>query len=300
MLVTTALKRLKKYLFSCVFLSCLLCYSFAQNDEPVLNIDERIVIESVILNEQRTIWISLPSGYHAGTDNKRYPVLYLLDGQDHFQLAKLILNCLKEKTNEPCAFSEMILVAIWSKNRFRDFTPSPSQIGLDGKTKEHLKISGGGDNFLKFMSSELIPCIDSAYRTSKSRFFAGHSLGGLLVMYALQTCPALFDAYIAIDPSLWWDDHLLVRQAEVYYSLARLEGKYLFLAQANTRSSKKAANDHYKSIRRMKHLFDKKTRSGLDWTYQFYEHDNHNSVVSVAVNDALRLILKKNFSDKSK
>ncbi len=112
---------------------------------------------------------------------------------------------------------ELIVVAlpnVSQDGRTRDLTPTASKVGPDGKETHFFANSGGGNNFLKFMREELFPRIESSYRTRPHRILVGHSFGGLLVLHALLDSPELFQAFIAIDPSLWWDNQVLVRRVE--------------------------------------------------------------------------------------
>ena len=100
----------------------------------------------------------------------------------------------------------MIIVAIPNTNRVRDLIPTHSTKGNDGKDYDFYQASGGTDNFLKFITNELAPKIESTYRTFPYRILIGQSFGGLTVLHALCTIPQAFNAYVAIDPSLWWDN----------------------------------------------------------------------------------------------
>ena len=148
------------------------------------------------MNERRPLFISKPAGYEQGTE--RYPVLYLLDGETHFHHATGIARFLAESGRIPA----LLVVGVASTNRNRDLTP-PSQAGND------LRFSpggGGADAFLRFLSEELIPYVEANYRTRSYRILVGHSFGGLFAVYALTTRPRVFNAYIAISPSLHWNN----------------------------------------------------------------------------------------------
>jgi len=128
---------------------------------------------------------------------------------------------------------EMIVVAIPNTtDRSRDLTPTNSNFDSMGQKTDKQPTSGGGPKFLEFLEIELIPLIESQYRTRPSRTFVGHSLGGLTVLHSLLTQPDLFQNYIAIDSSLWWDKEVMNKwvqdfipktkntKAHVYMSLA--------------------------------------------------------------------------------
>jgi hypothetical protein len=107
----------------------------------------------------------------------------------------------------------MIVIAVLNTDRNRDLTPSrdTTEVRMGRGADNH---SGGGERFLSFLSDDLIPHIDSLYPTTPYRVFIGHSLGGLMVMQALVNHNRLFNGYIAIDPSMWWDRGRLLHQVQ--------------------------------------------------------------------------------------
>jgi predicted alpha/beta superfamily hydrolase len=187
---------------------------------------------SKILAESRWVRIYLPSSYgDTYFYPRRYPVLYLLDGEGLFNPVSSIVQLLSEDRG-PLEFPEVIIVAITNTDRIRDLTPTRSvrEPRLDSAA---LSRTGGGEKFLSFMNSELMPHIDSLYRTAPYKIFMGHSLGGLTVINAFLHHTSMFDAYIASDPSMSWDDHKLLRQAKDILHQDKFAGKTLFLAIAN-------------------------------------------------------------------
>jgi len=189
------------------FFFCLPVHAY----DPVI-IGEKVVLKSDILGEDRSYSVSLPDSYHDKTYSpQHYPVLYLLDGDMHFLTATGIINHMSNpKNNGNMRIPEMIVVAIsTSKNRMRDLTPTNSLKDPSGKLVAGYSTSGGGAQFLKFLEKELIPEIDKKYRTRPLRTFVGHSLGGMTVLHSLLTQPGLFQNYIAIDSSLWWDGKIM-------------------------------------------------------------------------------------------
>ena len=266
-----------KSILSCLCF-CLLA-SCAQEDSSI-RIGERLSIKSVILSEDRPYWVYLPESYGDETNApRRYPVLYLLDGDGHFQSATGVVQFMSSGINGNVQIPELIVVAIPNTNRIRDLTPSHTTMGFDGEETDFLQESGGGDAFLKFVRTELFPKIDSDYRTAPHRTLVGHSLGGLLALHALLDAPDMFQSYIAIDPSLWWDDKLLVRQAEkigadnherrssVYISLANNSdietGEPGLMEEAGREFGRTLAGAEY---------------SGIRSTLQYFEAEDHGSV----------------------
>ena len=172
--------------------------TWAQGSTGPVVIGETTQIQSKILKESRSLLISKPPGYDSGTD--RYPVLYLLDGETHFQYTSAMANFLAVDDRVP----EMLVVGIDSEDsqhRTHDLT-SPSTDETDNRFSPG---NGGADVFLSFMADELVPFIDKTYRTRPYRLLVGHSFGGLFAIYALVKKPHLFNAYVAADPSLYWN-----------------------------------------------------------------------------------------------
>lgn len=124
----------------------------------------------------------------------------------------------------------MVVVAILNTDRTRDLTPTHV---LDGIYSRY-ETSGGAENFTAFIGKELMPYIETHYPVAPYRTLIGHSFGGLFVINTLIHHTDMFSAYIAIDPSLWWDDQKLMKQAEHALGENRFKNKSLYFAIANT------------------------------------------------------------------
>ncbi|MGE0553712.1 MAG: alpha/beta hydrolase-fold protein [Gemmatimonadales bacterium] len=250
-------------------------------------------LSSKVLGESRRLLIYTPPSYHDTVyAPQRYPVLYLLDGDAHFHSVTGLIQILGTGVNGTFVVPEMIVVAIPNTDRTRDLTPSHRALDPEGKPAPFLKTSGGMGKFFDFIETELIPKIESEFRTAPFRVFVGHSLGGITTINALYTRPQLFNAYLAIDPSLWWDDRLLLKQAKDIVSKPGLEGRALYVAQANTISPSDTTtkNTHFSSIVQFNSILETYNRSGLRYAYKYYEQDDHGSVPLIAEYDALRFI----------
>lgn len=162
-------------------------------------------LHSKILKEDRTLNIYLPEGY---SDSKTYPVIYLLDGgadEDFIHIVGLVqYNNFSWINRVPPS----IVVGIANTNRKRDFT-FPSDAVL---SKKFIPANGGSENFISFIEKELQPFIEKKYHGNTSKTLIGQSLGGLLATEILFTKPTLFNKYIIISPSLWWDDGSLLER----------------------------------------------------------------------------------------
>ncbi len=197
------------------FLCFLSSFSIAQINNPIKKdnsqpfvlgvIDE---IQSVELAEKRILNIYLPEGYKQ-EDTITYPVIYLLDGsadEDFIHVVGIVqFNNFSWIDRVP----KSIVVGIATVDRKRDFT-YPTTIDED---KRRYPTTGHSDKFIAFLEKELQPFIENKYRTNSSKTIIGQSLGGLLVSEILLKKPALFNKYIIISPSLWWDNGSLLNQS---------------------------------------------------------------------------------------
>lgn len=183
----------RKLLLPVFFMICCFQSSYAQ-DQAGIQIGSEYLIWSNILSEQRQYFVSLPASYH--TTKNRYPVMVISDGDYRFYQASGLLEFLSKQNRIP----EMILIGVANTDRTRDLTPTP----IDNNAS-----SGGADSFLRFIEDELLVQIDKMYRTNSYRVLAGHSLGGLFSVHAFLE-NSDFDAFIATDPSLWWDNQIML------------------------------------------------------------------------------------------
>jgi pimeloyl-ACP methyl ester carboxylesterase len=153
--------------------------------------------------------------------------------------------------------------------------------------------SGGGSNFMNFLEKELIAEIESKYRTNGYRIFIGHSFGGLTVLNTLLTKKELFNAYIAIDPSVWWDNEYILKLAQKKLQREDFSGKVLFLSQANKiPTPQDSTTDHQDAILAFKSELENATKNNLLWKYQFYEDEDHGTVPLISEYYGLRFIYK--------
>ena len=251
-------------------------------------------IKSNILGEERKIWVYVPEG--ARDPKKRFPVVYLLDGDDHFTPVKGIIQYLSE--NAVCP--DMILVGIPNTDRTRDLTPTHSILYPDGTKSKDLKSSGGGEKFVWFIEKELIPHIDSVYPVAPYKMLIGHSFGGLTVMNIVINHTNMFNSYVAIDPSMWWDNKKLLNQARDVFKQKRFNGKTLYLGMANTmpgdmdtlqvRIDTTGQTNHIRSILALKDILQHNPANGLTFGYKYYKDDNHGSVPLITEYDAFHFL----------
>ncbi len=196
-----------------IFLLAILLYTAPavslDQKEQDLTIGERFTVHSEVLDEDRTMFIALPEGY---SDSKvRYPVLYVLDGEFFFYQAQSAVQFLSECTYlRTLPIPQMLVVGIVNVDRNRDLTPTHAPV--QGELR--YPTSGGAARFLAFLQSELIPLIDARYRTQPYRVLSGWSFGGLFTVHTYLENPEAFSAYLAISPSLWWEQDSPVKKAK--------------------------------------------------------------------------------------
>lgn len=213
-----------------------------------ITIGSRDTVFSKILNQQRELSIYLPPGYYSSV-NQKYPVLYILDGDYNFQYVAGLLE-LEGGISE--RIPAMIMVGISGKGTatYRK-NCKPDIEGIEDK--------GNADEVAGFIEQELIPYVNSKYKTNGFKVLSGHSLGGLFVINTALNHPKLFDKYIAISPALWWGNNAINKiaaektkaksfKSAVYISLANEQGMGVdsFLGVATSSIAKKQAR-HYRN-----------------------------------------------------
>lgn len=191
-----------------IYLLCLLLAGnmlvlHAQQKPFVLGVTDQVT--SAVLGENRVLNIYLPEGYDK--DTAAYPVIYLLDGsanEDFIHVTGLVQFLTMIRFMPPA-----IIVGIANVDRKRDFT-FPTR---NAKDKASYPSTGASARFISFIEKELQPYVQQHYRTGTEKMIVGQSLGGLLATEILLKKPSLFNQYVIISPSLWWDDESLLAAA---------------------------------------------------------------------------------------
>jgi uncharacterized protein len=264
----------RRLLIAVFTISTLIIAAAAQNITPP--IPQKLVVHSNILNEDRVIWVRTPHGYELGKDP--LPVLYLTDGPDHINEIGSTIDFLVNNGRMP----PLIVVGIANTDRMRDLTPTHSS-DKDSSGKETVPTSGGGDRFLDFIQNELMPEIEKRYRTAPYRIFAGHSLGGLMAIHILTSRPDMFQAYIAVSPSLWWDNQHTLHQAQDFFAAHSELYKRLFFSLADE-------EDMLPGFEELKKTLTAKTPKDFHWESARFLDETHSSTVLRAHYAGLRSV----------
>ncbi|WP_459212239.1 alpha/beta hydrolase [Aquimarina rhabdastrellae] len=245
--------------------------------ETEFSIGKTITIKSEILNENRTLNVYLPLSY-TKEKSKKYPVIYVLDGskdEDFIHISGIVQFGSFSWIN---MLPESIVVGIANVDRKRDFT-YPSQYKRD---QEEFPTSGKSAHFINFIKNELQPFIDTTYRITTTKTIIGQSFGGLLVTEILFKKPDLFDNYIIVSPSLWWDEEkLLDIELSTYHTK-----KAIYIAGGKEGEvMERTAKELYNKLKE-----NKKENTKL--FYEFMEDKTHGDALHIAVYNAFEKIFK--------
>lgn len=248
---------------------------------------------SKTLDEYREFWVKLPENYNFNNDQE-YPVVYLLDGIS-------LQNSLETVYDNYWGhyLPHMILVGISNRtNRTRDLTTSKVNMRRGSSFK---KESGGAENFTKFIENELIPYIDNKYKSLGHRTLIGHSYAGLFTINMLINHKHLFQNYIAIDPSLDWDNQKLLKEAKEKLTSESYKGKSLFVSLAAEQlhiwdeevTMENIMNDSSeftlfaRSIIEFSNYTKSQKKNGLNFSWKVYNEDLHGTVPLPSIRDGL-------------
>ena len=255
--------------------------------EPVA-IGTAYPLESRVLGETRPINVRLPASYAADGEPRRYPVLYLLDGgadQDFPHIAGLAQHGEISGT-----FAEFIVVGIPTRRRILELTfPAQDEryatfYRANGVPVEFAN-GGGSADFRRFIAEEVVPFVESNFRTDGRRTLIGESLAGLFVVDTLLRQPALFHDYVAISPSLWWNREELGNRAAELLNGGDYQGRRLYLTMASEGGTMQRGLDSLLAALRTP------AAGALRWVYvDRRDSEHHGSIYHRAALDALRTL----------
>jgi len=244
-------------------------------------------LRSKITGYEYLISIALPAFYQRD-QAARFPVLYLLDANATFATVSETAR-LFQFTNQSSQFL-IAGVALTSKQqidhmRFRNsaFSPTPSE-KTDADWKKMLNVdlhTGEAPRFLRSLKEEIIPLVDATYRTSPERGIAGWSMSGLFAGYALLNSPEIFQRYLLVSPSLWWDDNLLLKQAAQLANDGPQKGRNVFIAYGSEEEK-----DIVEPAQEMARVLRK--HSGAQVELRTAEGENHYSGLALNYSRGLR------------
>jgi predicted alpha/beta superfamily hydrolase len=222
---------------------------------------ETFTMHSSALNETRRINVYTPPGYQPR--GPRFPVLYMPDGgmqEDFPHVVATVDSAIRAGQMRP-----VLVVGIENTERRRDMT-GPTEVADDRKIAVHV---GGSAAFRRFIARELMPEVRHRYRVTGEKAIIGESLAGLFIMETFFLQPKLFDTYIALSPSLWWNHGALVDSAA---ALLRARPK---LRAALYFSS--ASDDIGEPIIKLDQVMRANAPPGLHWEYRHRPDLKHST-----------------------
>jgi predicted alpha/beta superfamily hydrolase len=227
------------------------------------------------MQEPRRVIVWTPPQYDNG--RARVPVLYLTDADRQFAHTVTTVEFLARNGRAPA----MMVVGIFNTDRTRDLTPYKD--GTD-ENDTRLPTAGGADRFLRFVETELVPWVEARYRTEPFRLFAGHSFGGLFAVHALASRPGLFNATIAVSPSLGWRQGEPSRRVEQMLVGNRLLKASLYVTLGDEGAAMQSGFD------RLKAVLEKHAGRDLRWHLVSMKDEDHGSIVLRSHYDGLEKI----------
>lgn len=234
-----------------------------------ITIGETLKLQARLLGEERTILVSTPANYGRGTE--RYAVLYMTDGDAHLTHTRGTVDFLSRNGLMP----NLIIVGVTNTARTRDLTPTQGFMERGGGLRQAIPGSGGADRFLDFFERDLIPYIESQYRTLPYRIFAGHSFGGLFALHTLATRPALFNATLAASPSLNWDGGYPLQKLEAFLKDKKSYRHALFVSMAEGEE----AGLRPRPFDRLGGILKGAKVADFAWETKLMQDEDHGSVV---------------------
>lgn len=223
-------------------------------------------LASKVLSEERTVIVQLPKSYAQNPD-KKYPIIYRLDGANTLSMLNAVLESLQSQRAAP----DVIVVAIENTDRLRDLYPN-----VNRDPNGPVGYGGGGAKFLQFITSELMPMVESKYRVHDFRIIAGASAAGAFSLYAMQQAPELFNAALTYSAAVWWANGATAETTVEFLKNNKKLDHYLYTAIGNEGAPMRSYYDAMISDIR------KNKPKGLRWHNDVFSDVPHNLVTNAA------------------
>jgi len=230
-------------------------------------------------NKKRQINVLLPPFYDEDIKKgTKYDVLYVLDGginmQDFVHIAGMVHQGNQWNIHKP-----LIVVGIESLDRKAELTYMSS---VEDERKQ-FPTSGQSQKFRDILVKEIKPFIENTYATSGNDAIIGESLAALFITETYLKTPEAFDNYIAISPSLWWDNQSLSNNSNSYLLNPKNNNQKIWLSIANEGGSMQSAIDTM--VKTLK-------RNNKNFIYKPYKSESHGTIYHPAATQAIRDIFK--------
>jgi predicted alpha/beta superfamily hydrolase len=246
---------------------------------------------SKINGQQYALWVGLPDSYTKDA-SRRYPVLYVLDGQLLFPLISSIHRGMWLGKDLP----ELIIVGvdstrldIWGALRFVNLAPTRSLT----REAELAKLlnglhTGEGSAFLRVLTEEVLPEVEQRYRVSDDRTLLGHSLGGLFGASTLFQAPNTFRRMILGSPAFYWDDTVIFRIEEQFAAARKPLHTHLFMAAGGSEPAPMIEN-----VQRFVSIVNNRRYDGLSLDSRVFDDETHMSVIPAIAARGLRVVFRE-------
>ena len=242
-------------------------------------------IRSSVYGDEQVITVRLPRGY-AEHPGRTWPVLFSVDGgpdQDFEILAGIAAEAELSTSFEP-----FILIGVKTEDRYRQLTPAMTRLPAE-RLRENFgerMVPGGGDRFRDYLERDVIPWATERYRTDR-KILGGASLGGLFVLETFLRRPELFDDYVSLTPSLWWDEGRIVDEAAQMLSRHGPSDRRLYL----TMGDEGVGNRTGPWLARLVQTLQREAPKGLKWAFvDRSASEEHRTMATISWLDAMRTL----------
>jgi len=233
---------------------------FAQTNNEI-SIGQKIAVDSEIYGKSRTLYIGLPSDYYES--EKTYPVLYILFPEWSFERAKSAAGYLEGYNGIP----GVILVGICGEDTWNEVFPFKI---------ERKPTSGGGDKFLNFIGTEVIPLIESNYRADSLRILAGFSNSAMFANYVMIHEPGLFKSFILSSPMIGWGNNFVLKETIDFFGNIQSFDKTLYIIYGNLDYDQVTL-----PMPQFKTLLNEKAPDNFRWKIDILENEGHVPYIDV-------------------
>jgi len=242
-------------------------------------------IKSSVYGNEQVVTVRLPRGYSESPD-KAYPVLFSIDGgpEQDFEL----LAGIAAEAEFSTSFEPFILIGVKTEDRYKQLSPKMTRLPPE-RLKENFGeriVPGGADTFRDYLQRDVIPWATSRYRTDR-RILGGASFAGLFVLDTFFEQPAMFDDYIALTPSLWWDDGRIVDEAVRKLQAHKESDRRIYLTMGDEGVGNRVGDWLSKLVR----TFERHSPGGLKWAFVDRSgSEEHRTMALISWLDAMRTL----------
>jgi predicted alpha/beta superfamily hydrolase len=257
---------MKKSIFLCLMIFS--GFVNAQTNTALISVD-KITLHSDILNEERIVTVHLPDNYY--NCEEEYSVLYVFDSPYNLTPVIGLVDHLESSYQ---SIPNMIVVGLENRTRNRDFI---------NKKRDDFNFSEdkGADNYIGHLKNELIPYIDSVYRTQDFRLIYGHSLSASFGAYLMAKESELIDVCFAVDPAFWADTTILSDFIQEV-SNSTLNDNYFYFSHSIAGDMQMISAN----FTLLKELETNHTDK-INWAFKYYQEEDHLSIRLRSLYDGL-------------